>query len=180
MLAHQGILLSDNPRALAQVWSPAQRARLARIIPLAPQALDRAQLSAHATLLANVDAIFSTWGMPELTEEELAYLPNLKAVFYAGGSIRPFAAPLLERNIIVVSAAIANAIPVAEFTLSQILFSLKLGWQHVQALRTNPAPSAWGRLSVWRYSAGQPQFEPLLLQRRTGKPSLRSRCGLYY
>ena len=148
MMLHQDLFLSDNPRALAQVWSPDHRSRLATIIPIAPLSLDRTQLPAHTPLLANVDAIFSTWGMPELPERELTFFPKLKIVFYAGGSIRPFATPLLNRGIRVVNAAVANAIPVAEFALSQILFSLKLGWQHVNALRQNPTPAAWCRLQL--------------------------------
>jgi len=52
-------------------------------------------------------------------------MPSLRAVYYAGGSVRRFAHRLLERNITVVSAWQANAVPVAEFTLGQILLATK-------------------------------------------------------
>lgn len=70
--------------------------------------------------------IFSTWGMPELEEAMLEqYFPSLEAVFYAGGTVQPFARPFLNRGIRVFSAWEANAIPVAEYTLAQIILSGK-------------------------------------------------------
>jgi len=39
------------------------------------------------------------------------------------------------RGIRITSAYTANAVPVAEYALSQILFGLKTGWQHVAACR---------------------------------------------
>lgn len=40
-----------------------------------------------------------------------------------------------ERDLIISTANTANAIPVAEYTLSQILFSLKDGWQITRKVR---------------------------------------------
>ncbi len=72
------------------------------------------------------DYIFSTWGMPRFTESEIkAHLPNLKAVFYAAGSVQNFAREFLKNDVKVFSAWSANAIPVAEFATSQILLSNK-------------------------------------------------------
>jgi phosphoglycerate dehydrogenase-like enzyme len=63
--------------------------------------------------------------MPEMEGDELAALPSLEAVFYAAGSVQSFARPFLNRGITVVSAWAANGVPVAEFTLAQILLSCK-------------------------------------------------------
>src|SRR5580700_9873175 len=63
--------------------------------------------------------------MPLLEDRHLDQMPALKALFYAAGSVRAFAEPLLDRGITVVSAWQANAIPVAEFTLAQILLAAK-------------------------------------------------------
>ena len=52
-------------------------------------------------------------------------MPNLKSVFYAAGNVKAFAEPLIQRDIILVSAWDINAIPVAEMCLSQILLSLR-------------------------------------------------------
>ena len=75
---------------------------------------------------ANVELVFSTWGMPEFTEEEIkTYLPKLKCVFYGAGSVQKFARPFLNCGVKVFSAWAANAIPVAEFTVAQIILANK-------------------------------------------------------
>ncbi|MBR4942191.1 MAG: hydroxyacid dehydrogenase [Clostridia bacterium] len=75
---------------------------------------------------ADTETVFSTWGMPALTEEEIkVYLPRLKAVFYAAGSVQFFARPFLNCGIKVFSAWAANAVPVAEYTVAQIVLANK-------------------------------------------------------
>ena len=70
--------------------------------------------------------IFSTWGMPLLDEPLLDKLPHLEAVFYGAGTIRYFVTNALwQRGIRVFTAAKANAVPVAEYTLAQIILGLK-------------------------------------------------------
>ena len=84
------------------------------------------ELEARKEELQNVDYIFSTWGMLALTKEQiLTYFPNLKAVFYAAGTVQAFARPFLELGISVHSAWRANGIPVAEVTVSEILLANK-------------------------------------------------------
>lgn len=74
----------------------------------------------------NVNYIFSTWDMIPFSEEELErYLPNLIAVFYAAGSVKKFARPFLKKGIRIFSAWKANAVPVSEFLLGQILLANK-------------------------------------------------------
>lgn len=71
-------------------------------------------------------AIFSTWGMPTFTQSEIKELfPSLKYVFYAAGSVQTFARPFLNLGIKVFSAWAANAVPVAEYTVSQIILANK-------------------------------------------------------
>lgn len=70
--------------------------------------------------------IFGTWGMPLLDKTVLDGLPQLKGVFYAAGSVKVFVTDALwERGIPVFSAARSNAVPVAEFTVAQIVLGLK-------------------------------------------------------
>ncbi len=53
-------------------------------------------------------------------------------VFYGAGSVRSIVSDAFwERGCRITSAYAANAVPVAEYTLSQILFSLKRGWYYV-------------------------------------------------
>lgn len=73
-----------------------------------------------------VEVLFSTWGMQPFTEEEIDdYFPRLKAIFYGAGSVQFFARPFLKKGIRVFSAAAANAVPVAEFTVAQIILAGK-------------------------------------------------------
>ncbi len=75
---------------------------------------------------ADVKYLFSTWGMPTLTEEQIrTCLPKLECVFYAAGSVQYFARPFLNLGIKVFSAWMANAVPVAEYTVAQILLANK-------------------------------------------------------
>lgn len=74
----------------------------------------------------DVEYVFSTWGMPVLTEEEIKkYLPSLKCVFFGAGSVQHFALPFLNCGIKVFSAWGANAVPVAEYTVAQIILANK-------------------------------------------------------
>lgn len=74
----------------------------------------------------DVEYIFSTWGMPKLSEEEIkTILPSLKCVFYAAGTVQSFARPFLNCGVKVFSAWAANAVPVAEYTVAQIILANK-------------------------------------------------------
>lgn len=98
-----------------------------RLIELDPDFKDIKCIS-KSELVVSPDCryIFSRWGMPILTSLEIAqYFPNLEAVFYAAGSVKSFARPFLEKGIKVISATSVNAIPVAEFTIAQILLANK-------------------------------------------------------
>ena len=84
------------------------------------------EMDKHRDILAQAECVFSTWGMPVLTGEQIEeYLPNLKIVFYGAGSVQYFAKPFLERGIHVCSSWQANGIPVAEAVISLILLSNK-------------------------------------------------------
>ncbi len=84
------------------------------------------QLLAEPQLGKGVENVFSTWGMPGLTEQQIdQVLPDLKAVYYGAGSVQGFARPFLSKGIRVFSAWQANAVPVAEMTVAQILLANK-------------------------------------------------------
>ena len=85
----------------------------------------------------DVEYIFSTWGMPAFCEAEIGeFLPSLKAVFYAAGSVRAFAAPFLSAGVRVFSARAANAVPVIEYAYSQILLANKGFFHSAAAVRS--------------------------------------------
>lgn len=80
----------------------------------------------------DVEYIFSTWNMATLSEEKIdEYFPSLRAVFYAAGTVQYFAKPYLNRGIKIFSAWGANAVPVAETTVAQIILANKGYFQTV-------------------------------------------------
>lgn len=143
----RAIFLGD-PSAIARVWGPEQRERLRARVEVPDRVWKAAELPAHAEELNDVEVVFSTWGMPRLEPEQLGALSGVKAVFYAAGTVRGFADPLWERGITVCSAWTANGVPVAEFTLAQIILALKQHWTHVRTLREARTPAAWTHLPM--------------------------------
>lgn len=87
-----------------------------------PEALSHADLKA-------VTVLFSGWGSQKFDAITLQNLPNLKAVFHAGGSVKTMVTDVFwKRGLIISSAWKENGIPVAEYTLAMILLSLKRIW----------------------------------------------------
>lgn len=130
-------IFNENPTRCLEVYGAGRYERLASLCDLVPGILSAADVAAQIEELSSVEAVFSTWGFPELAPELLDQLTGLKAVFYAAGSVRSFAPALLERDITVVSAWAANGIPVAEFTVAQILLACK-GYFHNTRDYTGP------------------------------------------
>lgn len=74
----------------------------------------------------NVEYAFGTWDVPSFSEQELKkYFPDLKVLFYGAGSIQYFAKPFFNAGIRIFSAWAANAIPVAEYSVAQIILANK-------------------------------------------------------
>ena len=129
----KAIFLCENKHNIDYVYGPAQQAALKRLTGLDGHVytLDEARGSEEAR---GAEVIFSTWGMPEVEYAEIPEVfPALRAVFYAAGSVQGFAEPFIRRGIAVFSAWQANAVPVAEYTLAQIILAAK-GYFRVQAL----------------------------------------------
>jgi len=129
----KAIFLCGNNANVDYVYGPSQLTGLEAVTGIERHvySLDEARTSA---LAREAEVIFSTWGMPRVEYDEIPEIfPRLKAVFYAAGSVQAFAEPFIRRGIAVFSAWQANAVPVAEYTLAQILLASK-GFFTVQAL----------------------------------------------
>jgi len=135
------------------IYGPDERRDIARAVTLLhSEALDPQAAQQHLDLLAEVEIIFSGWGAPVLDAAFLDRTPRLKAFFYGAGSLRGLVTDAFwAKNIPITSSWAANAIPVAEFTLAEILISLKRGWSYIQQIKTNQAyptrftvPGAYG------------------------------------
>ena len=111
---------------------------LAELSDLYPTRITSENLERELPNLLDVEVIFSCWGMLALSQEQIEQMPALKAIFYAGGSVQAFAQPYLERDVLICNAAAANAIPVAEFCLAQILLSCKGAYRNSTECRRGP------------------------------------------
>ncbi len=95
-----------------------------------------AEVIAEPEKFAEVEYVFSTWGMPSMSEEEIKKcFPSLKCVFYAAGSVQAFARPFLACGVKVFSAWAANAVPVVEYTLAQIILANKGFFAHSREMK---------------------------------------------
>jgi phosphoglycerate dehydrogenase-like enzyme len=84
--------------------------------------LDEPGAAAH---LADVEILLSGWGCPPLDAATLARLPRLRFVAHAAGTVKNHVPPECFGRVRVSSAAAANAVPVAEYTLAAILLANK-------------------------------------------------------
>ncbi len=101
-----------------------------------PEVFSSAEVIAEPERFSDTEIIFSTWGMPEMTAEQIeTCFPNLKCIFYAAGTVQAFARPFLRRGVKVFSAWAANAVPVAEYTLAQIILANKGFFAHSREMK---------------------------------------------
>jgi phosphoglycerate dehydrogenase-like enzyme len=119
-------LASPNNPHLSSVFGNRFHDAVRGSVEFLPGTVDRDNAPGRASELRDVEIAFATWGVPAFTEEELErWLPNLRVIFYGAGSVQAFARPFLARGVKVVSAWAANAVPVAEFTVAQIVLANK-------------------------------------------------------
>jgi phosphoglycerate dehydrogenase-like enzyme len=81
-----------------------------------------------AQVLRDVEVVVGHWGCPPLDPRALDLLPRLRLFAYAAGSVKEggtVTPAVFDRGITVTTAAAANAIPVAEYTLAVILLAGK-------------------------------------------------------
>lgn len=131
------VFLNTSEGWMWRVYDEQNLARLDEMVDLPRTVITPETLEENRELLANAEYAFSTWGMPTLSEEQIAeYLPKLKAVFYAAGSVQYFARPFLNRGVRVFSAWAANGIPVAEYAVAQIILANKGYFQGVRRERS--------------------------------------------
>lgn len=92
--------------------------------------------------LRDVEYIFSTWAIPALTAGQIrTYLPNLRCIFYAAGTIKAFAQPYYDCGVRIFSAWQANAVPVTEVAVAEILLAAK-GYFYLSRMCRRDFPTA--------------------------------------
>ncbi|WP_019358647.1 hydroxyacid dehydrogenase [Streptomyces sp. AA1529] len=118
--------LAMDERAAEAVLKPATRLRFGEVVNLAEPVLSDFTTQAARRVLPEVELLITGWGCPPLDAAVLARAPELRAVVHTAGSVRGHLTPACwARGIEVSTAAAANAVPVAEYTLAMILLANK-------------------------------------------------------
>ncbi|MCP4380827.1 MAG: hydroxyacid dehydrogenase [Hyphomicrobiales bacterium] len=69
-----------------------------------------------------IQVVITGWGAPPLSDDVLAHYPKLALIAHCAGSLKQIVDPrILSRGIRITTSALANAQPVAEYTLAYIL-----------------------------------------------------------
>ena len=122
----KAIFLTKNKETCKKVYNDATVRELCALSELDKEVYDRTDVVAAPEKFADTEIIFSTWGMPIFTEEEIKTIfPSLKCIFYTAGTVQSFARPFINCGVKVFSAWAANAVPVAEMTVAQIILANK-------------------------------------------------------
>ncbi|MFD8919074.1 hydroxyacid dehydrogenase [Streptomyces sp. NPDC059569] len=129
--------LAMKPDAAAAVLGPETLAALGAVCELTPPpVLDDFTTDRARATLADVEILVTGWGCPPLDQAVLDLAPRLRAVAHTAGTIRGHITEACwERGIEVSSAAAANALPVAEYTVAMILLSGKRALERARDYR---------------------------------------------
>lgn len=138
--ARQGLpaaLLLMNARAFDDLFDSVRLERLRRLVRLGePMRLDDLSGPDATGRLLDTEILITGWGSPLLGPDVLDAAPALRAVIHTGGSVKQHVSRAFwDRGVLVTSAADANAVPVAEFTLATILLEGKRATRYVEGYR---------------------------------------------
>ncbi|TDC20111.1 hydroxyacid dehydrogenase [Streptomyces sp. 8K308] len=116
-------LFALDDRNLPLLFPPDVLARLAELVDIDPAVTvgDFAD-PALAERLARAEFLVTGWGCPRVTPAALDAMPRLRAILHTAGTVKALLPPeVWRRGVAVSTAAAANALPVAEYTLGVIL-----------------------------------------------------------
>ncbi|MFH8838919.1 hydroxyacid dehydrogenase [Streptomyces sp. NPDC017868] len=141
------LLLAMGPGVADRLLTEAHRTRLAELARTDPHLVAH-DLTAPdprtAAALAEAEILLTCWGATPLTADVLARAPRLRAVVHAAGSVKHHVTDACwQRGLRVTSAAGANALPVAEYTLAAILFAGKRVLRSAQRYADTRTDDAW-------------------------------------
>ena len=123
----KAIFIGNNTRnAIDSVYRDEIKNKLFELVEMNKVIISRDNFKEHIKVLAEAEVAFSSWGMEPFSEDEInTYMPNLKVVFYAAGSVQSFARPFINCGVKVISGWAANAVPVSEYCAAQIILANK-------------------------------------------------------
>lgn len=141
-----------RPGLSHRLFGPGQLGRIHAVADLDEDLTisDFGQADPH--LLAALDVLVTGWGCPDIGAAQLDAMPRLRAIVHAGGTVKDHVgAYVWSRDILVTTAADANAYPVAEYTLAAILLAGKGVPELASAYARDPCFSPASRPDIGNY-----------------------------
>lgn len=130
-----------GPAMRDALFPPVLTARLLAVADCDPALVVEDFAAAPGRALAATEVLLTGWGCPRIDAAALELMPALRLIAHAAGSVKAHVDPVCwERGVAVTTAAAANAIPVVEFTVAQIILAGKdvLGATHRYAAGLPP------------------------------------------
>lgn len=118
----------DMPTPVAdRLFDTEQLHRLRELVDLVVDHPVRDLTELPADSLAEVELVITGWGSPRIGTETLSRMPALRLIIHTAGTVRFVVGDAVwsHGGITVISATEANAVPVAEYTLAQVLLAGK-------------------------------------------------------
>jgi phosphoglycerate dehydrogenase-like enzyme len=118
------VVLALPAQSRMQMFLETDLAKFAESVTvIRPQTIDPAALYPSLT---NAEICITGWGSPKFGPDLLTAAPKLRFVAHSAGGLKTIVTnALYDRGIRVTTAAAANAVPVAHFTIAQIISLLK-------------------------------------------------------
>ncbi|MGZ0145943.1 hydroxyacid dehydrogenase [Kribbella sp. WER1] len=176
LLVRRTVLLAMNPDVRALAFPPDLLDRLRRTVDVLDVVATDFGDPEVRKALASTDILITGWGCPRIDAGVLADAPRLTAVLHAAGSVKGHVGPeVWERGIAVSSAAAANAVPVAEFTVGAIRLAGKKAFQLAARYRDSghedhTLDPAMGNVGRTVGIVGASRIGRLVLQMLAGSP----------
>jgi phosphoglycerate dehydrogenase-like enzyme len=144
-------MLAMNDRTLGRVLTPELLRRLEAVAEVLPERATSGSFPA----LDRVEVLLTGWGCPPITPEVADRAPRLRAIVHSAGSVKTFLdRSVVDRGIAVTSAVVANAIPVAEYTVAAIVLAGKRAFRYAAEYRRDRRPPEVGALGNYRITVG--------------------------
>lgn len=151
----KGIYLIESQELLDRVYSKETQLEIASLIDMSAGRANKAAILENPALYGDIDIVLSTWTCPKFDSAMLDIFSNLKIIFYGAGSIKAVVSDSFwNKGLRICSAWGANGVPVAHFTVAQILYSLKLGWYHMENYKNAKKKNIYNDPSVPRIPYG--------------------------
>jgi phosphoglycerate dehydrogenase-like enzyme len=128
------VVVLSGPALFASFFDKSAERRLSRSFRWTRSATKAGTPRLHA-LLADAEALVTTWDSPRFGEDLTALAPRLRLIAHCGGEVKgKFARPLFER-LVVTNAPGPMAPYVAELALTFLLMSARRVGEHRESLR---------------------------------------------